>query len=45
MATGESERALIERVLARPVADATPTVWGFQNRTDIVADRLRAMLG
>jgi aminoglycoside phosphotransferase (APT) family kinase protein len=36
MATDESERALIERVLARPVADVTQAVWGFQNRTDIV---------
>jgi aminoglycoside phosphotransferase (APT) family kinase protein len=36
MATDESERALIERVLARPVADATQAVWGFTNRTDIV---------
>jgi hypothetical protein len=36
MATDESGRALIERVLARPVADATRAVWGFTNRTDIV---------
>lgn len=36
MATEESERALIEGVLARPVAEATQAVWGFQNRTDIV---------
>jgi hypothetical protein len=36
MATDQSERALIERVLARPAADATKAVWGFQNRTDIV---------
>jgi hypothetical protein len=36
MAAEESKRALIERVLARPVADATQAVWGFQNRTDIV---------
>jgi aminoglycoside phosphotransferase (APT) family kinase protein len=36
MASEESERALIEGVLARPVADATQAVWGFQNRTDLV---------
>jgi hypothetical protein len=36
MATDETERAQIERVLARPVADATQAVWGFTNRTDIV---------
>jgi len=36
MAADESARALIERVLARPVADATRAVWGFTNRTDIV---------
>jgi hypothetical protein len=36
MATEEAERALIERVLARPVAAATQAVWGFTNRTDIV---------
>lgn len=36
MATEESERALIERVLARRVAATTQAVWGFQNRTDIV---------
>jgi aminoglycoside phosphotransferase (APT) family kinase protein len=36
MATDDSERAVIERVLARPVADATQAVWGFTNRTDIV---------
>lgn len=36
MATDEPERALIERVLARPVADATRAAWGFTNRTDIV---------
>jgi len=33
MASEESERDLIEGVLARPVADATQAVWGFQNRT------------
>jgi aminoglycoside phosphotransferase (APT) family kinase protein len=31
-----SERVLIERMLARPVAEATQAVWGFTNRTDIV---------
>jgi hypothetical protein len=31
-----SEHALIERVIARPVANATQAVWGFTNRTDIV---------
>jgi aminoglycoside phosphotransferase (APT) family kinase protein len=31
-----SARALIERVLAQPVADAEKAGWGFQNRTDIV---------
>jgi aminoglycoside phosphotransferase (APT) family kinase protein len=31
-----SERAQIERLLDRPVADATKAVWGFTNRTDIV---------
>ena len=36
MAAEESERALIERVLARPVADATQAIWGFTNRADIV---------
>lgn len=36
MASEGSERAVIERVLARPVADATQAVWGFTNRTDIV---------
>jgi aminoglycoside phosphotransferase (APT) family kinase protein len=36
MATEGSERALIERLLARPVADATQAVWGFTNRTDVV---------
>jgi aminoglycoside phosphotransferase len=36
MATEESERALIEGVLARPVTDATQAAWGFQNRTDLV---------
>jgi hypothetical protein len=36
MATEESERALIEGVLARPVAAADQAVWGFQNRTDLV---------
>lgn len=36
MATEESERALIEGVLGRPVAAATQAAWGFQNRTDIV---------
>jgi aminoglycoside phosphotransferase len=35
MARDDSGRAL-ERVLARPVADATRAVWGFTNRTDIV---------
>jgi aminoglycoside phosphotransferase (APT) family kinase protein len=36
MATEESERALIEGALARPVAEVTQAVWGFQNRTDLV---------
>jgi hypothetical protein len=36
MTTDDSQRALIERVLARPVADSTRAVWGFTNRTDIV---------
>ena len=36
MATEESERALIEGVLGRPVAEATQAAWGFQNRTDLV---------
>jgi aminoglycoside phosphotransferase (APT) family kinase protein len=34
--TDASARALIERVLGEPVADAEKAVWGFQNRTDIV---------
>ena len=36
MAMDHSEHALIERVIARPVANATQAVWGFTNRTDIV---------
>jgi aminoglycoside phosphotransferase (APT) family kinase protein len=36
VAADDTERALIERALARPVADATQAVWGFTNRTDIV---------
>ena len=32
----DSERAVIERVLARPVSNATKAAWGFTNRTDIV---------
>jgi hypothetical protein len=36
MATATSERAQIERVLSRPVTDASRAVWGFKNRTDIV---------
>jgi len=31
-----SERDLIERGLAQPVADAERAVWGFTNSTDIV---------
>ena len=36
MATEKSERALIEGMLGRPVAEATQAAWGFQNRTDLV---------
>ena len=36
MAADDSDRASIERVLARPIADATRAVWGFTNRTDVV---------
>jgi hypothetical protein len=36
MTTDQSERALIERLVKQPVADATHAVWGFTNRTDIV---------
>jgi hypothetical protein len=49
MAADGSERALIERVLARPVAAATQAVWGFTNRTDIVTldsgERLELLAG
>jgi aminoglycoside phosphotransferase (APT) family kinase protein len=31
-----ADRQLIERLLARPVAEATRAAWGFTNRTDIV---------
>jgi len=34
--TEDPDRAQIERVLARPITDATQAVWGFQNRTDMV---------
>jgi hypothetical protein len=36
MATDESERALLEGELARPVAEATHAAGGFRNCTDIV---------
>lgn len=36
MATDNSDRVLIERVLARPVTDAMKAGWGFTNRTDFV---------
>jgi hypothetical protein len=36
MLSDDSERAVIERLLARPVTAATQAVWGFTNRTDIV---------
>ena len=36
MATDDSYRVLIERVLARPVTDAMKAGWGFTNRTDFV---------
>jgi aminoglycoside phosphotransferase len=36
MATDDSDRVLIERVLARPVAEAVKATWGCTNRTDFV---------
>jgi aminoglycoside phosphotransferase (APT) family kinase protein len=46
VATGDSELAVIARLLARPVDDVTQAVWGFTNRTDIVtlADGDRVVL-
>ena len=32
----DPDRALIERTLKRPVAEATRAAWGFQNHTDLV---------
>jgi hypothetical protein len=34
--TDASARALVERVIAQPVAGAEKADWGFRNRTDIV---------
>jgi len=36
MATDDSDRVLIERVLARPVTEAVKATWGCTNRTDFV---------
>ena len=56
MPADDSEHAALERVVARPIADATPAAWGFRmlellvgdtltpDVERIVADRLRAEL-
>jgi aminoglycoside phosphotransferase (APT) family kinase protein len=36
MATEASERAVIERIIKRPITDVQHGRWGFTNRTDIV---------
>jgi aminoglycoside phosphotransferase (APT) family kinase protein len=46
MSPDGSERLLVERLLARPVASVESAVWGFTNRTDVVtfADGERVVL-
>ena len=36
MSIDNSDRVMIERMLARPVTDATKAGWGFTNRTNFV---------